>query len=317
MSRPLRIALVCGRALPVSLYGGTERVVEWLARELLRRGHAVTLIGPKGTYLPGVRVVVASDAASAAANLPADIDIVHAHGWTGARFAVPSLWTMHGNAPGYGFEGNWNFISADHAARHGRRTFVYNGIPPEDVYFSAEKSDRHLFFSRINRAGKNVTQAIDLARHFKLKLDLAGGARIELLTRSAVRREGVFFRSFGEQFRFHGMVGGWEKARLFAQARSLLFPIRWDEPFGLVVIEALLAGTPVIAAPRGAVPELLTPEIGFLCESTADYGRAFAEVGAIDPARCRDYAASNFSAAQMAEGYLALYRRILDGETLD
>lgn len=317
MTRKLRVALVCERALPVSLYGGTERIVEWLARQLLLRGHEVTLLGPRGSFLPGVRSVVATNAREAGEAMPRDIDIVHAHGWTNARFDRPTLWTLHGNAPGSSFEGNWNFISRDHARRHGRNTFVYNGIPVDEVYFQAAKGDRHLFFSRINRPGKNVTRAIDLAHRYDIGLDLAGGSRWELLTRSAVRREGAFFRSLSSRFRFHGMVGGWNKARLLAESRSLLFPIRWDEPFGLVVVEALLAGTPVIAAPRGAIPELMSDDVGFLCETDAEYGAAFEAVRTIDPGRCRDFAAATFPVGRMTDGYLELYRRILDGETLD
>jgi len=317
LTRPLRIALVCENRLPVERYGGTERVVEWLARALLRLGHAVTLIAPPGSHIDGARSVAATSAEEAAARVPGDVDLVHAHGWTNARFAQPTLWTLHGNAPGFPFEGNWNFISSDHARRHDRKTFVYNGIPPDEVYFQAIKGPRHLFLSRVNRAGKNITRAIDLARRFDFGLDIAGGHRWELLTRSQVRAEGAFRRSLAPGIRFHGMVGGWDKARLLAEARSLLFPIRWDEPFGLVVIEALLAGTPVIASPRGAMAELVGPEVGFLCETDAEFGRAFEAVGEIDPQRCRDFAAAHFSAAAMTDAYLTLYRRILDGETLD
>jgi glycosyltransferase involved in cell wall biosynthesis len=317
VSRSLRIALVADNVLPVSRYGGTERVIEWLARGLLQRGHAVTLIAPPGSYLPGVRVVPAASAAWASANLPDDIDIVSAHGMLAAPFERPTLRTWHGFSTDHVFDGNWNFVSRDHATRHGRKTFVYNGVPTDEIYFQTQKSDRHLFFSRINRAGKNVTRAIDLARKFAVPLDLAGGARWELLTRSVVRKEGVFFRSFDPHLKFHGMIGGWEKAKLFAEARSLLFPIRWDEPFGLVVVEALMAGTPVIASPRGAVPELLTKEVGFLCESDAEFGAAFEAASSIDPYRCREFAAAHFSADRTTEGYLELYRRILDGETLD
>ncbi|MCX5514630.1 glycosyltransferase [Kaistia algarum] len=317
MSAKLRIALICEQRVPVERYGGTERIVEWMARGLLRRGHSVTLIAPAGSNIPGTRLVTAGAAAEAASRLPVDIDIVHAHGWTNAAFAKPTLWTLHGNAPGFGFEGNWNFISRDHASRHGRKTFVYNGIPPDEIYFQPEKSDRHLFLSRVNRAGKNVTRAIELSRRFDVGLDIAGGARWELLTRSVVRKEGAFRRSFSPKIRFHGMVGGWDKARLLAEARSLLFPIRWDEPFGLVAVEALLAGTPVIASPRGAIPEIVAPDVGFLCESDAEFAAAFEGVPSIDARFCRDYAATLFSADAMVAGYVELYRRILDGETLD
>jgi glycosyltransferase involved in cell wall biosynthesis len=112
------------------------------------------------------------------------------------------------------------------------------------------------------------------------------------------------------------MVGGERKAALIAGARALLSPIRWEEPFGLSVIEALASGTPVITTPRGAMPEIVTEDVGFLCSADEDYGRAFAEIESISRARCREYVEERFSVARMAEGYLELYRRILDGETL-
>src|SRR5206468_698622 len=109
---------------------------------------------------------------------------------------------------------------------------------------------------------------------------------------------------------------GWAKAKLFANARAFLYPIRWDEPFGLVVIESLLAGTPVIATPRGSMPELVAPDVGFLASSDEDFGAAFEAVGSINPRRCRDYAAENFPIEKSAAQYVELFHRILDGETL-
>lgn len=312
----LRIALVYGSRVPVEKYGGVQREVVWLAQELTRQGHAVTLIARPGSFVPGVRMMFATSRNEAFSQVPGDIDIVHSHnGRAPEGFARPSLSTTHGNGdPPVG--GSWSFLSRDHAQRHGRKTFVYYGVPVEDHYYSDQKSGRYLFFSRINRPGKNVTRALKLARANDLKLDLAGGARWELLTRSRVRAEGAFFLSLDRRFRFHGMVGGWTKAKLFAEARALLFPIRWEEPFGLVVPEALLAGTPVIASPRGSMPELIHPDIGFLCDSDDDFAAAFENVASIPPHRCRDYVAEHFSLAKAASNYVELYRRILDGETL-
>lgn len=312
----LRIALIINSRVPVEKYGGTERDVVWLARELIRQGHAVTLIAPPGSHVAGVRMIFARSKEEALARVPDDIDIINSHaGPLPSNVGRPCLYSAHGNDTQCD-RGHWNFISRDHARRHGRQTFVYNGFPVDEHYFSADKSNRLLFFSRINRAGKGVTRALKLAKANDLSLDLAGGARWELLTRSQVRREGAFFLSFDRRFRFHGKVGGWTKTRLFAEARALLFPISWDEPFGLVVGESLLAGTPVIACPRGAMPELIDPDIGFLCESDDDFAAAFDGVGSIPPQRCRDYAAEHFSIVKTAKQYVELYRRILDGETL-
>lgn len=314
----MRIALAIDGRLPADRYGGSERVVAWLARALLRAGHEVTVLARPGSYVPGARMIPVRDGRDAPRNVPRDIDIAHFHStFPSPDYRLPNLSTIHGNHEGaLRPADNLCFVSADHARRHGRATFVHNGLPPDEHLFRQAKSERYLFLARINRPGKNVTQAIELARTFDLQLDLAGGGRWELLTRSRVRRERAFFRSFQRRFRFHGMVGGWRKAELLANARALLFPIRWEEPFGLVVIEALLAGTPVVAAPRGAMPELIQPDVGFLCSSDADYAAAFEGVGALSANRCRDYARERFSAEEMARRYLDLYRRVLDGEPL-
>jgi glycosyltransferase involved in cell wall biosynthesis len=313
---PLRIALVVAGRLPADKYGGTERVVAWLARELVRRGHAVTVVAGPGSFVPGARMAFARSPDQVAAAIPGDSDIVHFHSWYDPGFSRPHLKTLHGNLPGPAGPGNWSFLSRDHARRHGRETFVYNGLPVEEHYYSAVKSDRYLFLAGIARAGKNVTKAMQLARRLDVGLDVAGGPRWKLLTRSVVRREGAFLLSLDRRIRFHGTVGGWRKALLFANARGFLNPIRWEEPFGLVVVESLLAGTPVIATPRGAMPELVAPEVGFLCRTDEEFAAAFANVGSIAPRHCRDYAAEHFAIEGATTRYVELYRRILDGETL-
>jgi glycosyltransferase involved in cell wall biosynthesis len=311
----LRIALYIRSRVPVEKYGGTQRDVVWLARELTRQGHEVTLIASPGSFVPGVRMVFLQPGKPLREHVPRGIQIVNSH--YGGQFGdLPTLHSVHGNLGGPPGPGNFNFISADHAARYGRKTFVYNGMPVDEHYFSEAKSDRFLFFSRINRPGKNVSGAMRLAKKFDLSLDLAGGARWELLTRSGVRRERAFLASLDRRFRFHGVVGGWKKAELFANARALLFPIRWEEPFGLVVVESLLAGSPVIATPRGSMPELVHSDVGFLCETDDAFGAAFEGVRSIPPRRCREYAAEHFSIIKTTRQYVELYQRILDGETL-
>lgn len=311
----LKVVLVCDARLPALKYGGTERVVQWLAQELVRRDHQVSVICRPGSFIPGARMIHVRTHEEAEQAIPGDTDIIHAHGWFPRESRIPQLNTRHGDDPVPG-GGNWSFVSAAHARRLGRSTFVHNAMPLGEAYFSAEKSDRYLFFSRIHRRGKNVTRAIHLARKFGFDLDIAGGQRWELLTRSAVRKEGAFFSSLDRRFRFHGMVGGWQKNQLFAAARALLFPIRWEEPFGLVTIEALFAGTPVIATPRGAMPEIIHPDVGFLCETDEDFGAAFEKVGQIDPHTCREYAREHFGIERAADKYLTLYERIMAGETL-
>lgn len=312
----LSIALLIDAQVPVAKYGGTERQVVWLARELVRQGHEVTLIARPGSFIPGVRMIFARDEDEAFSSVPKDVMIVNAHGPVAPEgFKTPVLHTCHGISPSQ-VRGNWNFVSRSHAELHGRKSFAYNGLPPEEHYYRAEKNDRLLFFARINRPGKGISTAIELCRRHQRPLDIAGGVRTDLLTRSQVRKEGAFFRSLHPLFKFHGMVGGWQKAKLFAESGALLFPIRWPEPFGLVVVEALLAGTPVITTRNGAMPELVDQEVGFICETEDDYRHALENVRDIRPRTCREYAVEHFSIERSANQYLQLYRRVLDGEEL-
>lgn len=313
----MRIALVCTGYVPPLKYGGTQRVVAWLGAALMRRGHEVTLVAGPGSTLPGARVIPARNGKDVEARLPPDIELTHYHGFYPPQPPRRSLHTLHGNLDERETGlGNWNFLSADHALRHGRKTFVYNGIERTELRYSERPSERYLFLARINRPGKNLTESLRLAKINNLKLDIAGGRHLDLLLRSQVRRERAFQMSLDPRFRFHGMVGGDRKAKLIANAKALLSPIRWDEPFGLSVIEALASGTPVITTPRGAMPELVTADVGFLCATDEEFARAFAEVGAINRRRCREYADERFSIERMTDGYLDLYRRVLDGETL-
>ncbi|RWK25702.1 glycosyltransferase [Mesorhizobium sp.] len=312
----MRITLVAERAIPCKGYGGTERQVDWLANELSRLGHKVVLIAGRGSSHPLCEVRQASSAAECRAAIPADADIVHFNGWY-VETSRPALYTMHGFAPGFQKQGwNWSFVSASHARNHGGETFVYNGFPIDAYRLAAIKTDRLLFLAGIARAGKNLNRAVDLAKAFDFQLDIAGGSRWRLLTRTKVRRQGVFFKSLGPRFRYHGTVDGDEKLRLLGEARAFLNPIAWEEPFGMAPVEAMLCGTPVLTTPRGALPEIVDDATGRLFDTDAAFAQAFSDIGALSPQRCRESAADRFPIARTAQGYLDLYKRILDGEKL-
>jgi len=312
----MRITLVASGILPARGYGGTERQVDWLASELVRAGHHVVLIAGAGSHHPNAEVRIASSKAQCRAAIPADTDIVHFNGWF-IEVPFPSLNTEHGYLPEQlRPQANWNFVSANHARTHGRKTFVYNGFPIDSYRLAGSKNDRLLFLAGIARAGKNLNRAVDLARKFDFPLDIAGGARWRLLTRSHVRREGVFFKSLGSRYRFHGTVGGEEKLRLLGEAKAFLNPIAWEEPFGMAPVEAMLCGTPVLTTPRGALPEIVDGDTGRFFDTDAEFAAALDAIAGLSPQRCRDSAADRFPIAKTAKGYLDLYARILDGEVL-
>lgn len=305
----MRVCLVSNARIPPPLYGGIERVVQWLAQDLTALGHDVTLVARSGSALPGVRCIPADSAREALQRLP-EADIYHFHGWPPPDdFGRPWLYTLHGNEP-QPQPARTIGVSADHARRHGLRTFVHNGVDPAEFTFRERKQDQLLFFSKVRRRVKGAPRALRLARAHGQRLVVAGGYRFDLL------KVGGFWQSLHPSVSFRGEVGGARKAELFADAKALLFPIAWDEPFGLVLVEALLSGTPVIATPRGSVPELVPPQVGAVFTEDAEFGAALEHAARCKPADCRDWAMERFSSQVCARNHLVLYQRILDGDTV-
>lgn len=283
--------------LPAKKYGGTERVVYWNSRALARLGHKVYLIAPKGTEVEGVHILSYKGKLEDNLNLiPDDADIAHIQYTPDFNIPLPFLVTIHGNKkPGETFLPNTVFVSRDHAARHNSDKFVYNGIEPSEYIYNENKDDYFLFLSKTNRKEKGLDMALRLSKKMGFRLKVAGGRRL----------------SINRKIKFYGEVGGMDKAELIAGAKALLFPISWEEPFGLVLVEALVSGTPVIATPRGAVPEIITPEVGFIYKEEEQMIRAVENINSIKPADCRKRVLDNFTDEIMAKNYLNYYRSVL------
>lgn len=298
--------------VPVALYGGSDRVAYWQAKAQAELGHHVALLAPSGSRCPGVAVVEVSSGGPYAAHLPRGTEVVHLHGMGSIDTGLPSVTTAQGNSPGeLRYAPNKIYVSRDHARRGGARAFVYNGVDPGDYLYRERKDDYILFLSKVSRRVKGVDIALRLARRLGFKLVVAGGSRISL------RKTGGWWDSVRADVHFCGMVGGRRKAELIAGARALLFPIRWEEPFGIVVAEAMISGTPVITTPRGAMPELVTPDVGFLCRDEAEMEDAIRRVGEIAPAACRRRAMDRFTSTVAARKYLYYYQRMAAGVGLE
>ncbi|TCD48926.1 glycosyltransferase [Chlorobium sp. N1] len=305
----MKICIVNDTRLPTKKYGGTERLIAWLIMEYLKLGHAVFLVAPSGTDVPGVQCIPANSREDALRAIPSDVDVVHFNSWPPTDdFDRPWLYTLHGVGVGHQLPRNTVCISRNHARQHGRKVFVYNGVNPAEFHFRDRKQDYLLFFSLIRRRAKGAERAIRLARRYGHRTVFAGGTRLDLL------KGGGFLESFRPGLKFVGKVAGEEKAELFSNAQALLFPISWEEPFGLVLVESLLSGTPVVATPRGAVPEIVTPEVGALFSTDEEFPEALERATACSPSDCRDWAMANFSSAVCARNYLTLYERLLSGE---
>jgi glycosyltransferase involved in cell wall biosynthesis len=287
--------------LPVKGYGGTERVVVALVRGLAALGHRVTLLAAPGSRVREATVVevppiqIRDPALDLATLVPPGADILHAVFPIRRAPSHPFVQTLEGNLqPGSPVPPNNICVSRNHAQRHGSDVFVYNGLDPADFVFRPTKADYDLFLGRLHSI-KGYRWAVAGAKRSGRRLLVAGGWR----------------PSFRRNIRYVGEVDGRKKAELLAGARCLWMPALWDEPFGLTTIEALLSGTPVLGTRRGALPEVITPAVGALCDTLDEMVTAGEAIHTRDPDACRAHAERYFSHLVMAEAYVRMYRSLL------
>ena len=212
------------------------------------------------------------------------------------------------------FHPNTVFLSRNHARRHGADAFVYNGIDPDELLFSNQpRPDRYLYLSKTSWKVKNLKGAAKISSKAKKPLWIAGGERpYGLRLKTAIRA------LLGQDWNWVGSVDQAEKALFLLKGRALLFPILWNEPFGLVLVESLMSGTPVLANPYGSLPEILEFAPECLMKSETDWISALkGEVKLPDANRCRDWAIAHFDQRIMAAAYVKLYEKILEGRPLN
>ena len=340
----MKIAQVAplAEAVPPKLYGGTERVVHWLTEELVRQGHEVTLFAsgdsetsarlepvvPEGLRLSGIRDHLAShlvmvDEVTRRAD---EFDIIHFHVDL-IQFplcqdiAHKTLTTMHGRLdlpdfhPIYRAFPEMPLVSISDDQRrpvptrcNWRRT-IHHGMPPELCRFDPEGGDYLAFLGRIS-AEKRPDRAIEIAKQAGVPLKIA--AKVDKADQDYFTKE-IEPLLDHPLIEFIGEIDDRQKSGFLGKAKALLFPIDWSEPFGLVMIEAMACGTPVIAWPHGSVPEVLEDGVtGAIVSSIDDAARAVERVGALDRARVRRRFEERFTAERMAAAYVQTYRGLLD-----
>ena len=334
--------------VPPKKYGGTERVVSALTEELIRRGHEVTLFA-SGDSVTKARLVSVYPKALREARMKDlygsniwsllsigsayerqdEFDIIHDHnGYLSAPAAniarTPVVETLHGPIT---FEVKRIFtalrkpflvtISEAQGAPAPDLHFagnVYNGLPMKNYPFSNDHDGYLLFVGRISNE-KGVHFAIQVAQELDIPLILA--AKLEGIDRPYYHEYVEPFLS--EQIRWIGEVDEAERNRLMSRAMCFLHPANWPEPFGLTLIEAMACGAPVVAFDRGSIPEIVQHRrTGFVVHTTDEMIDAVESIrqgtSRIDRKRCRLHALKSFSAEKMAEGYEAIYRKILTKE---
>jgi glycosyltransferase involved in cell wall biosynthesis len=343
VTRALRIALTADpdRPVPPRYYGGIERLVATLAAGLVERGHDVHVFAhPRSTSpghlhpLPGPtsrsRLDTARNSLSVASTcLRSRPDVVHSFGRLAylapllplRRPAMMSyqraisphsvIWGRRLSRGGLRFTAcSWAITRpVDSLAAW---TVIYNGVPRDAYRFLGVVPDGAplVFLGRIE-AIKGTHLAIAVARQAGRPLVIAGNVPDEPAARAYFERE-VAPHLDGESVRHVGPVDDTEKEAILGSAAALLMPVQWDEPFGIVMAEALACGTPVIGLRRGAVPEVVDDGVtGFVCDTCDEMARAVEKLSLIDRAQCRQAMEKRFSDRAMVDAYEQLYRALL------
>lgn len=331
-------------SVPPKYYGGTERVVSYLTEELVRRGVDVSLFA-SGDSTTGAQLVPLCHKAlrldpTMVEEVPPHIvalheikkrehefDLIHFHTpWFHFQFSrsltTPHISTIHNGIEGPEFELLFNSfsdvpvvsISRSHRAPRPQGNWlgtIYHGLP-EDLYsFGSGAGGYAAFLGRFSPE-KGPDRAIEIARRSGIKLKIA--AKMPDCDRDQ--------QYFNEKVKPHlndplieyvGEIGEFEKGEFLGNAACLLFPISWSEPFGMVLIESMANGTPVIAFRQGSVPEVIDEGIsGFLVNNIDEAVRAVGRLGTLSREVCRAQFDKRFTARRMARDYMKLYERLIE-----
>jgi glycosyltransferase involved in cell wall biosynthesis len=302
----LHIAIVHNAVVPVNKYGGTERTIWWLTQALSELGHRVTLILPTGSYCPFAEKVITYPPfrRTVADLIPEDVDMVHATDGFKEKIKKPLLITMNGNGfPGDKYHPNTVFVSRDHARRHKSEMFVYACVNPDDypALLPEAKEPFCFFLAKARWKVKNVRGAIQTARKAEVPIRIIGGWR----------------PTFSRNVKWLGWVSDDQKKETLRKGSALLFPVRWHEPFGVALMEAMVTGSPVFGTPYGSLPELITEETGFLSNEKNELAAKLKSYTRYDRKAIRQYVLNRFTHRHMAERYLEYYHRVISGKTLN
>ncbi len=338
----MRIAMLAPlyESVPPKLYGGTERVVSHLTEALLELGHEVTLFA-SGDSLTKARLrapcsqALRLDASCRDYQSPHVLelemlmqeverfDVIHFH-TDGMHFPysrrlqVPTVSTLHGRLDLPELHSLFrefaelSFVSISNSQRQPLPYLnwagtVYHGLPNNLLRFQPQRKGDYLAFLGRISPEKGPVDAIEIAKRAGKKIKIA--AKVDAADRA-------YFASIAPHFaqphvEFIGEINDQEKSEFLGNALALLFPIDWPEPFGLVMIEAMATGTPVIAFPRGSVPEVIEPGVsGYVVNSVAEAVRAVERLPKISRWRCRMEFEQRFSATRMARDYVSVYQRL-------
>jgi len=343
--KKLRIAQIAPLwfSIPPKKYGGIERIISFLTEELVRRGHKVTLFAAGNSKTKAKLVSFIKKGAiskgvnwhdyyynllnhSIAFERASQFDIIHCHwGIMGGFFQkftkTPVLHTLH-NIPCqidprwkvykyYKDDLNLVFLSKSERKnapiRFKHSWVVYNGIDISQFRLNLKPKAHFIWIARVCPA-KGIKEAIEIAKRAKVKLLLAG--QIQPHHREYFEKE--IKPELNSQIHYLGELSQEELSDFYGQAKGCLYPISWEEPFGLIMAESMACGTPVIAFNRGSVPEVIKDgKTGFIVKNINEAVRAIKKIDQIDRRECRKWVEKNFTVEKMVDEYEKVYYEIL------
>lgn len=327
--------------VPPPTYGGIELVVSRLTDELVRRGHEITLFASgdsqtlarlEAVYPHAIRLegqiqeyaIYEMLELSQVYKQAAEFDLIHSHiGMAALAMAplveTPTIHTLHGsftadNRKLYQLHDKQPYISISNAQRQLELNYlrtVYNGIELENYPFQAQPQDDPPYLAFLGRMSpeKGPQYAIAIAKQTGWCLKMAG--KIDAENRKFFEQE-IAPQIDGKQIEYLGEVNHAQKVELLSHASVTLFPITWQEPFGLVMVESMATGTPVIGMNLGSVPEVIAHGTsGFVCHSYEEMAAMIPAAVKLDRQICHQHVKNNFTVTQMVDGYEAAYRQLL------
>ena len=309
----MNILIEYNGVIPALKYGGTERAIWYLGKELTKMGHDITYLVNKGSSCDFAPILFYDKEKPLQEQVPPSTDIIHFLSKNAEPINKPYIVTIQGNVNDQReFDMNTVFVSKDHAARFGSTSFVYNGMDWDD-YAKPDLNNKRNYFHFLGDAAwrlKNVKGAIDIINATKKeRLKVLGGHRLNF---------NMGFRfTISPRVKFYGMVGGEEKNRLLQGSKGLIFPVKWSEPFGIALTESLYFGCPVFGTPYGSLPEIINKEVGFLSNSKDRLAEEVQNVDRYSRVTCHEYARDLFNSKLMAEAYVKKYEMVLNGEQLN
>jgi len=300
---------------PASGPQGAERVVESICRGLQKLGHEVVLLSEQPTEDFDIPVV---------SEVPPDCDLIHFHGWYPDTspiqynaFGIPWVCTIHGG--GMEQDPHWIqtvkehkdhmiFVSKFIADRLDGEAFVWTSSQQEHFKYSEQKENYFLWMAGTDWGnGKGLFTTIRLAKKLRFNLKIAGTGKNEEIIN-------IIKQNCDDKIEYVGEVNGEQKADLLSKAKGFFLLTQLPDACPTVVGECMLSGTPIIGSAFGSVPELVTPDVGFICETDTDIAKAVAKIKTIKPSDCLQRGLQYFESVKASEKLLQYYTKMLDSK---